>query len=213
MPAIDMMPRTCREAIIRRAWARRWVAIYLVAILGLIGSQWWVSSRNDDHRAELARLSAQVDANLRRNKERTRLLQEIEATQMIIARYNRIAWPVRVSGVVGSIAQSMPPSVSLTSFALTPRRINETRGRVPKGEPRPESKSYLVVEMEGVAPDDLELATFVSALESHGMFRRVTLDFARSSEVRGKPVRAFRLTTEVDLQLSYEFAQAPEGSP
>lgn len=213
MPGLDLMPRTCREAITRRTWARRWVVAYLVAILTVIGGQWLISSRNESRRSTLEKLSTQVRDNLLRNEERTRLLKSIEASQRIIARYNRIAWPVRVSGVMGSIAQAMPKAVSLSSLALTPRRTNEQRSRAAKGSAKTEPNIFLVVEMEGVAPDDLELARFVSGLESHGLFQKVTLDFARSSELRGQPVRVFRMSAEVDLLKSYRFSQAGEDTP
>lgn len=208
MPALDLMPRSCREAIIRRAWTRRWIAMYLAVILGMVGARWGLSIASESHAQTLAGISAKVQENLKRNKERTRLLKEIEQTQTMIDRYNRVAWPVRVSDIVGSVAQAMPESVTLSSFAVTPRRVNASRKRAEQ------EQVYLVVELEGVSPDDMELARFVSGLESHGLFQKVTLDYARSTTVRGVSARAFRMSTEIDLQKSYEFAEAgAEATP
>lgn len=207
MPGLDLMPRSCREAIIRRSWTRRWVAAYLAVIIAMIGARWALSVTSSARAQTLAGISAKVDENLKRNKERTRLLKEIEQTQTMIDRYNRVAWPVRVSDIVGSIAQCMPDSVTLSSFAVTPRRVNASRKR---GE---QDQVYLVVELEGIAPDDMQLAEFVSGLESHGLFYKVTLDFARSTTVREIGARAFRMSTEIDLQKTYEFAKAGAEVP
>lgn len=201
MPALDLMPRSCREAIIRRSWTRRWAAVFLVVLTAMIGMRWGLSITTKARTQTLADISAKVDENLKRNKERTRLLKEIQQTQAMIDRYNRVAWPVRVSDIVGCIAQSMPDTLTLSSFAVTPRRVNASRK---SGE---QDKVYLVIELEGIAPDDLELARFVSALESHGLFQKVTLDFARSITIREVSARTFRMSTEIDLQKSYEFAQ------
>jgi len=208
MPTIDLMPRSCREAIIRRVWTRRWVGIYLVVLLSMIAMHWGLTSRHEARRSTLAGMTLQVEENLRRNKERTKLLKEIEQTQTMIDRYNRVAWPVRISEVVGSVARSMPESVSLSSFAVTPRRINAARGKK-----NTEDQIFLVVELEGIAPDDMELARFVSGLESHGLFQKVTLDFARSATVREVGARAFRMSAEIDLQKSYSFAQGGTEAP
>ena len=70
MPTIDLMPRSCREAIIRRVWTRRWVCVYLVVLLSMIAMHWGLTSRHEARRSTLAGMTLQVEENLRRNKER-----------------------------------------------------------------------------------------------------------------------------------------------
>ncbi|MCA9305779.1 MAG: PilN domain-containing protein [Phycisphaerales bacterium] len=208
MPTIDLMPSACRHAIDRRLWTRRWVAMYITVLLAMIGVNWGLSMRQQSQKTTLASMTLQVDENLRRNKERTRLIKQIEQTQTMVDRYNRVAWPVHLSDVVGSVAQVMPDSVTLSSLAVTPRRVNPNRSKKDAQE-----QVFLVVELEGVAPDDMELASFVSGLESHGLFQKVTLDYARSTTVRDIDARGFRMSAEIDLQKTYVFAHADGEAP
>jgi len=206
---IDLMPSRCRESLGRRARVRRWITAY-VCFASVVGAVQWVQhSRRVSLELEHARLTGAVQQAWDRNLEVQRLLREIQEAEDAITRYNRLAWPVRVSDVIDAFGATMPTSVSLTTLAITPRE--ERRAPAPRraGESTPAEapKTFMVIEAEGVSPDDAGLAHLVSGLEASPLFSKVSLDYARSGAVDGVEARVFRLTAEIDLSVKYSLAQ------
>jgi len=99
-----------------------------------------------------------------------------------------------------------PESTSLKSLAISPRQERATaRSRGAKAGPAEEPRRKLVVEIEGVAPTDGDMAAFVAGLEKHPLFLRVAVDYARKAELRGREAREFAVTCEIDLGSRYVF--------
>jgi hypothetical protein len=185
---------------------------YGVGVLVVIGAWWGSGVGLGERRAEVDALRARVQEKWERNEEAQGLVEEIEAISATIMRYNRLAWPVRVSRVIDTIAGEMPGSATLTTLTFTPR---EDTVRPPSGargkDAEPRVERYLLVELEGVAPGDGAVARVVSGIERHPLFERVVLDFARSVEIDGVEARSFRATCRVDLDERYRFADASGG--
>lgn len=209
MMRIDLMPESCRLSLGRRTAVRRWAVIYLGALTLVAGSYFAVRAQAAPRERERADLARQVQENLDRNEEIQRLRKEKSEIESAMRRYDLLAWPVRVSDVIGVLGAEMPGSVTLTSMTLTPRR--ETQRGPGRSRRSEESKTYLSVEVEGISPSDLDLAGFVSGLDAHDLFDKVALDYARSREVDGVPARGFRLTCEIDLSRRFEFVDAADG--
>jgi len=204
------MPESCHTVFNRRRRVRRWIVSYTMTcvLLGTMITGLVVS--NASKQQERDALSDQVEVHWMRNKEARAILEEIRELESSIARFNRLAWPVRVSDAIGVIESIVPPSTTLTSLTLVPREETpRSAGKRRKGEEAaPETKTYLAIEIEGLAVDDLDVATAVRSLEHHRMFSKVNLDFARSRAVDGIDARAFRLSCEIDLTMRYRFVDA-----
>lgn len=216
----DMLPRSCRELVLKRSRIRRWIMAYGV-VLGVVATGYVLLNVGRDGQVQYRDdLRAQVRMNWDRNEEAQRLFKEIQDLSNAIARYNRLAWPIRVSDTIAIIEPLVPESATLTSLTLAPRtqRIRGTSGRDGKRQPD-EVLHFLALEIEGIAIDDMAVARIVSGLDEHPIFASVTLDFARSIVVDGTPGREFRINCEIDLGQRYAFVgsgtdyEAAEVSP
>ncbi len=206
---IDLMPQRCRETLGRRRRVRGWVGVYGAMIL-LVGAAYWGAiSGQGVVEDEVLRMVSEREERLNRNEEVQALLAEKRELERVIRRYNKLAWPIRVSEVIDILGTLTPDAVTLRSMSMTPREVRK-RGQV-QGEERIES--MLIIELEGIGPSDNEVAVMVSGLESHPVFSKVSLDFTRSTEVDELDVREFRMTGVIDLNARYEFVAsgAPEG--
>jgi peptidyl-tRNA hydrolase len=215
--AIDLIPEGCRLALGRRARVHRWAMAYLAGA-AMVGLGYASAVAGDvANRRERDELARQVREKWERNEEAKAVLAQIKDLEGTIARYERLAWPVRASEVVAAIGSRTPESVTLTALTLTPRtettRTPPKPGEAKRGKAKVESvtRTLMAIELEGLAPDDMQLALFVSGLESYPMFRAVVLDFARSREVDGVPARGFRVTCEIDLSTGYTFVREEAG--
>jgi hypothetical protein len=209
----DLMPESCRTVFNRRRRVRRWIVAYTMAGLMVGTTIAGLMASNASKQRERDALAAQVEVHWMRNEEARSLLDEIRDLESSIARFNRLAWPVRVSDAIGVIESIVPPSTTLTSLTLIPREETpRPAGKRRKGEAAPETKTYLAIEIEGLAIDDLDVAEAVRSLEQHRMFSGVNLDFARSRDVGGIDARAFRLSCEIDLSKRYRFVDGATAS-
>lgn len=220
---IDLMPQVCRDALGRRAWVRAWVTAYTLCLLATFVVWWTVGvgwSAQEERRAALGR---QVSEMYARNEEIQKLLKAIEETESSITRHNRLAWPVRLSETIDTVAALTPEGVSLNTLAIAPREARvvapppSAKPHGGKDAPKPAApRMQLIIEAEGIAAGDSEIAAFVAGLESSPLFERVGLDYTRSvdgSGVFAAGAREFRVTCEIDLSKSYEFtAQASAGA-
>lgn len=206
---IDLIPMSCRVALGRRARVRRWIGVYALGIGAVIAAGVSTAATESSHARERDALQREVRLKWEQNEEAQRIWKQIQDLEATIARYERLAWPLRVTDVIAAIGEQLPKSLSLTSLTLTPR--TETLGRGPRAKekkPEQQSRTLLAIEIEGVAPSDLTLSQFVSGIEAHPVFRSVVLDFARSRQVDGVDARMFRVTCEVDLSARYKFVDA-----
>jgi Tfp pilus assembly protein PilN len=217
--AVNLMPESCRLALGRRERIRRWTIIY-TGVVVVLGAGAWLLFQGQGARIERREaLARQLRQAWDRNEEAQRLLTRSRELNDAIDRYTRLAWPVRVSDVIDTLAAELPEGVSLTSLSMTPREEGR-RGRPSGGsksaensEKKPESRSFLVVELEGVSPSDSEVAGYVSALDQHPLFESVAMDYARSSKVRSTEARAFRVTATINLSHEYAFVDAAGAPP
>ena len=119
------------------------------------------------------------------------------------SRYREIALPIEIGRLIATIAEIMPPGVTLERLDLDARPSDLRRGRGP--EPAGgDGARRLRGELSGFAPDDRAIASLVGELAGRAPFDGVSLDFSRSRQVRERPARAFRLSFVVDLDVRYE---------
>lgn len=207
---VDFIPSGFRAAARARRRARLWISAYGTAALCIAASYAAVSTGRSQAQATRMELDRQLQHEWDRNKEAQRLLAEIQSIEEAITRFDRLASPVRTVDVLGTIGALLPESAALTALTLVPRNEKLAIKPVPgaAGNPKPTSKTvhYLAVEVEGVVPNDAELASLVSALEGCPLFASVGMDFARSTTIDATPARAFRVSARVDFGRLYSFA-------
>jgi Tfp pilus assembly protein PilN len=204
----DLMPERCRAIFARRRARRMWMRAYVIggtmALTATAAMQLRIRSL-EIHRGQLA---VRVEEHWNRNEEAKQLREEIKELEATITRYQRLAWPVRVTDAIGVIAPLVPDEATLTSFTVVPKQE-----KVEEDAPRAEGKlgkparrrgpapmrTILALEIEGIAKTDADVARFVQGVESTALFSAVGLDFSRSREVDGIEAREFRVTCQIDM--------------
>ncbi len=212
---IDLMPESCRGRIRRRKATQRWIAAYAIVggAVAILATTSHIAQASRLSRVKALREAVQLDAGQR--VEADKIEKQLSAIRHTIDRQARLASPVRVSDVIAVIGAVMPRSVSLTSLSVTPR-VDRGPLRARSGsqqEARGEPEGRLIVELTGVAPDDVHMANLVAGLESHPMFMRISIDHARKSVIRGTEGREFGLTCEIDLSAQFVAAAMAEVAP
>lgn len=225
---LDLMPRECRIALGKRARVRRWTSLYAGAA-ALVCSVWWgVQLGQSELHHKRTLLAEGVHARFMRNEQVQKLLREIESVESAITRYNRLALPVRASEALDVVSSVVPHGVTLNSLLLS---VREEKDSAHEGRPdrrtqapapataqpataqtAPEPERFLGIELEGIARDDADVSALVSGLESSPLISQVQLDYARSDEFEGTPVRGFRLTCRIDLSRRYTFVNDPSDA-
>ncbi|MEQ9616947.1 MAG: PilN domain-containing protein [Phycisphaerales bacterium] len=213
MHQIDLMPQKCREVLGRRIWLRRWAGGYAATIAVLALAVWFAGATEQSKRNKRDQLDAVRTIRWEQNEEAQTLQKEIEQLERRIERHNTLAWPVRVSEVMDTIANVVPEGVSLLTFTVTQREeVVEVKAQKERGKAHDERRSILIIEIEGVSKNDGLVATMVSGLQSVPVFRSVVLDYARNINVDTVPARSFSISCEIDLSVSYRFVAGVEAS-
>ncbi|GAB4545124.1 MAG: hypothetical protein Tsb0013_02730 [Phycisphaerales bacterium] len=207
----NLLPASCRETFERQRNRRRWIVAYCAACVLIAVLYSGLSTVYVGVDRERDALRDQVQERLLKNEEATALLSDIRTIEERLKRYNDLAWPVRMTEVIDSIAVIVPDGATLTALTLAPRtdriRIPAAKGK--KAQERVERK--LTVELQGIAPDDFTVSGIVSGLDANPMFRGVSLDFARQRLVDGVEGREFRVQAEIDLDTRYLFEELVEA--
>jgi hypothetical protein len=207
---VDLMPAACREVLNRRAEARRWTLVYALTATTLFAAFWYLSAANRARERRRDIMAAQVQINWKRSEIVNRLVGEINAVEAAISRYDRLAWPVRATQVVAAVGAALPSDATLTQAALTSREEKikpPPRAPADGPAPTPAPRTFMIVELEGIARNDAAVASFVSAIDDNPLFSRVDLEFTRAVEAASRSVRGFRLVAQVDLSARFEFAE------
>ena len=221
---IDLMPASCREWLGRRVWVRRWIGIYTTTVMALALGGWILNTTNATRELDLVSMRDEVRRRYAQNDEVQALLAAIRSVEGDITRYHRLAWPVRVGDVIDAVAAGMPESVSLTELAISPRdekkpprsqTARQRAGAAAAGGDDPVRdlpRQFLVLEIEGMARTDSDVALLASSLEENPLFSRVGLDFARTKDIDGIEGRQFRMTCEIDLGARYAFERPSQSA-
>lgn len=210
IPLIDLTPESCRQSLRRRRRIQLWISSYiascavLVAVIAVLS----IATQRANQRVNYLLQQVQLDANQQRQARA--LTAEIDRYESLIARHDRLAWPVHIGDIMRSVGHVAPPTVTLTSISVTPRVSGNRGSRRASGAGTQFDVMY--VEIAGIAPDDLDVASFVAGLQSHNLFTTITVDYARKAQLGATSAREFGLTCEIDLEANYVAADSGEES-
>ncbi len=154
----------------------------------------------------------QIDELTQLEQQKEQMLNKAELAAALVERVPR-------SILLAELINRMPPRLSLLKFELKSEKVrviralpnNRRRGRNagPKRAPtraqassEPEKieipRRVVTVSMVGVAPTDLEVSRFMSALTSYSLLRDVTLDYSREREVDDRIMRQFGIKMKLN---------------
>ncbi len=210
IPLIDLTPESCRQSLHRRRRIQLWISSYVVTCAVLIAVIAVLSIANQRSQRRVDYLLQQVQLDADQQRQAQAITQDIDRYESLIARHDRLAWPVRIGDIIRSMGEVAPETVTLTSISVTPRADGSRGSRRSGGAGVLYDVMY--IEIAGIAPDDLDVASFVAGLQSHKLFATITVDYARKAQIGDTSAREFGVTCQVDLDATYEINRDEEGA-
>jgi hypothetical protein len=205
MLSIDFLPERVR---IQRARRKRLVRQgYLLA--GYVAAMCVLAYARHDSigsaRAELAMLE-QCAANTQRQLAMRKSL-ELQQAELNIKKQieDQLGSRVNTRDILAELSRLMPKSMSVTKFSFEAMDIPQT-ARPAAGDDSRRARSAaageikekvvvvkrVLVVVDGLAPNDIDVANFIGQLSACPLFEDVHMGYAKTVEFRGRPGREFQ---------------------
>ena len=148
--------------------------------------------------------------------QKDQMLMKAEVTSVLVEKIPR-------SRLLAELTNFMPMSLSLTEFSLdtkmkrtqpAPRTSMErakqkarksARKKQQKIEKLPDTEVTIVV--SGLAPTDVEVAQFLTSLNTHKLFKNTELQFSEETNIDGAKMRSFKINMELNQGTNIQHIQ------
>jgi hypothetical protein len=201
MREVEFLPGWYAQLLRRRRWVilQTWLTI---AVAGGLAMRLSLLDRNvkaDEAALDTLRGQLVQTHSTLQQMERLEVLRKKWREQAEVL--TRMGVHVESGRLIGKLAEAMPESISLLQFHMA---MEETALPIPAGTTiaanaqRPMDRR-LRVRLQGVAPTDVELATFLTELNRVSFFERVAPTYVRDRRQSGHKLREFELTFTVNL--------------
>ncbi|MEM7577575.1 MAG: PilN domain-containing protein [Planctomycetota bacterium] len=205
------------EDYLARKMARRsnivCVSLFAVVLTGVMAT-YIVKQRQVNVAAdENAASNARVDAEASKIDQATKLQKQHQEMILRGAITSALVDPVDKSNVLAELINHMPASLSLTELELETEIVREkkpaasamdraarAKERVKKLKEEKENTprieipdTRVVMTMTGVAPTDIEISEYMSALSDHMLFDDVVLVFSEQHKLHDTQLRKFKI--------------------
>jgi len=203
MREINFLPPWYTQFLRRRrtVFFQTWVTIGVALGLGL----WMFLAERNQRNAEnvLDTLSGQV-------QQTSTQLQQMERLEMLRRQLRQQAEVLTKLGIhvetgrlITKLTDATPPSLSFLSLNIDtdeiPVQLSAAERAGLKEGSRPPVDRRLRVRLQGVAPTDLELATFLTDLNQTSFFERPALTYVKERRESGHVLREFEVTFTINL--------------
>jgi len=177
-----------------------WISIALAAGLGLWA---FLADRNCQRRQDALDVIRsqwqQTNAEVRQMEQLENLQKQLRQQAEVL---DRLGQHLKCSLLLSRLEEVLPANVALTSLECSVEEISS----VPTATLNPSTKDksaavdrQLRVKLAGVAPTDVELATFVIELNKVPFFDHVSPTYVKDGHQGGHVMREFELTFSVNL--------------
>jgi hypothetical protein len=210
---IDFLPQSYHEKRRERTRAyRRWLCVAVVFLV-LLG---WGTQRYRDSAVLSTRaygLEAQVQLTLVQLSEKSKLTKENNLLEYQLKLQRQLDQPVAVTQAMAVLGRLLPASSGFTRVHIQTDRP-APQPRVDPGKKKGKRKSKpgatqkvardsLVVEVYGLAPDDIAVTDLVNEMSDHPLFTKVQMRYSQVAERSGLVGRKFLISAEVPLDRRY----------
>ncbi len=202
---IDLLPEHIRARTQAGMIARRYTLAGAVAVGLIIVTATHAHFRVQHSEDQLDVVRAKADEVFETERRALALQEELTDRQSVIERYETVDPPLPMSGLVATITNELPESMTLDSIEFD---VRHRRGR---GEDEP--FRWVYGELSGFAASDQIIAELVDELAAFPVLQDVSLDYSRSRTIRDRSAREFRLSFWIDLKREYRIVHGggPEG--
>lgn len=219
MNDINFLPKSYIRKRKRQRRLFRQSGLIVVALVCL--GFWFVGLKAESYRlANLAKQTEAAVASASSNLVQIKDYQKQKAALKAEHEINRqLAQPVSYSQILQVLGALMPDEVALTRLMLNSQRPEPAKAKEAEHKKsrnaRQRAKSadepdFIEVEIDGLAPDDISVASLISELDAHPLFSSVKIRSSRSVETRGVVARQFYLSATVDLDRNFEWTPASQ---
>lgn len=192
------------------------VSLFAIVVLGVVGAYAVTSRQGRDVRKLQAQVNHQFEEAARRldqlqklQKQKQEMIDKAKLASVLVARVPR-------SRILAELINHMPPQLSLLELDLKTKVLHD-RPRPRTSLQRAKQKqsdrqargridmphTQVLLNLVGIAPTDVEVARFMTALSDHPLFDDVALQFSEQQHMDGRAMRKFRIqmvvNQEVDL--------------
>jgi hypothetical protein len=209
------------EDYLERRAARRTnliaLTLFAVVMVVVVGA-WFVTDRQ--RREVLAQREA-VALQFEEEAKKLEQLDELRGQKTEMERKAEIAAVLverlQRSVVLAELINHMPATVSWLEFELETRTLrraappstalqraqqrNAASVAAQTAAPRP-PETQSGIKLVGVAPTDVQVAEFISALSTHAAFRNVSLQYSEQAKVQGAELRKFEVEMMIQNDVS-----------
>jgi Tfp pilus assembly protein PilN len=214
---INFVPEPYRRARRRRSQAQR-VAILGVVMIGAMVTLYVLTDRQADGLADYSDTLKQQIAAAQGQLIEVSKLQKVRGELGRQARiYNELARPITFTVINSALAAATPESIVLSEYSAEIQSLERARVRDasnPRNRDRPrtvtEGYEVIAIELQGVAPSNVDIANYVGRLASTSVFRNVKMLHAKQGRIDDSIIRQFRITMEVPLDRDYRLAAPQE---
>lgn len=203
MPELEFLPDWYNVRLARQRVVKLQVCGLALLILGLGG--WTIGSqRNLQNRQSLLQsLEHQLDQKHTEKKildEQLSLRQELQQREELIS---SLGFPVEMTRLLQTLDSVMPKEMTLTLFDCTTeetvRPVTSVAGVKPGAEKEKQIDRRLKIKLQGVTPNDVDLANLLYGLTGKPFFDQVSVTYARDKVDSGHIFREFELTFAMQL--------------
>lgn len=195
------------------------LTLFAIVAVGLWATYFVDLARRDEARSRLAEANEQFE----------RAAQQIQQFEELQARKDEWTRKAQVAAVLvervhrtillSELINHMPQSLGLLEFTLETETIKTSAPPASKLQLERAKKSAkaaakkveepvidapkmkVKMDLTGVAPTDVEIAEYITALSSHPLFREVSLKFSEQSKVEDREMRKFGLSMVLNTDL------------
>lgn len=186
------------------------LVLFCVVMAGLAGSFVTIKMRQRACRAQ----ELQVNAKMAKVEESIKKFEDLQARRQAMTRTALttadLLEAVPRSVLLASLTNSLPPGTSLVKLDVVQKDASKGAGAAPKNkyqaaqgakaganaEARPSGEKALEtrIEIEGIAPSDLQVASYIEHLSGSILLDEVALVESKEKKVDNTLYRSFRLT-------------------
>jgi len=191
------------------------IVLFVVVMGGVIGAYMVTNEKRDNVRRRLA----QVNEEYRTRYEQLAQLKQLQASKDQMIRKAKVTSvliePVPRTIILSEMTNKMPRTLSLLEMEMEtkvlhrPRpatkleRAKQRKQAKADGEEMPETPPTEVrVDLTGVAPTDLEVSEFMTALKLCELFGQVNLVTSEETVIENEKMRRFRLEFVVNQDIN-----------
>lgn len=196
------------------------LSLFGVVLMGVAGA--YLMTRNE--RTEVLKQQEKINLQYAEAAQRLAQLEELRQQKRLLLRKAQISAtlvePVPRSNLLADLINRMPDSLSLLDLELTSKKLaaprvapdpkksamaNKKKSRESQDSdepaPPPVPKYRVTMSIVGVAPTDMQVASFMASLARSPLFSEVDLLFSEKKNMGDTPMRRFKVRTVLSNQV------------